>query len=232
MLVRIALFLLIVSLGWTLFTVLRGLEWVALPAMLLGWFCADMVSGIIHMLFDYLPCPKNVGLDTIYFYTGSRESEDYLTLRAAAMAKINPLDRLVYDFKNHHPRPDALGRRAMTAQIGSTITLATLPLALALNVASFLVHLPNELIAFDLTFLIGASFAQYFHGTLHRNNNPPLIHIMRHCGLLMSPQAHQKHHDSLQRDFATNCGWSNPILNPVFRALHRANILTDAGLEP
>src|SRR3546814_15672593 len=55
---------------------------------------------------------------------------------------------------------------------------------------------------------------------------------MRRLGLLMTPEAHQLHHDSLRRDFSTNCGWSNPLLNPVFHWLHNKGYMRDEGLEP
>ena len=55
---------------------------------------------------------------------------------------------------------------------------------------------------------------------------------MRHIGLLMTPAAHQLHHDTLQRDFATNCGWSNRVINALFRALRARGYLEDSGLEP
>ena len=80
--------------------------------------------------------------------------------------------------------------------------------------------------------MIGGTFAQYFHGTLHRQDNPWIINAMRRVGLLMTPEAHQLHHDTLQRDFATNSGWSNALLNPVFRFAYKRGWLQDEGLEP
>ena len=81
-------------------------------------------------------------------------------------------------------------------------------------------------------FLLGGGFAQYFHGTLHRQDNPWFVPVLRRIGLLMTPAAHQLHHDTLQRDFATNCGWSNPVINALFRALRQRGWLDDAGLTP
>ena len=210
----------------------RDVGILTLPALLVGWFLADAVSGLTHMIMDYRPVPAGKGLDQIYFYEGSRESADYLQLRDAAMARIGPLDRLTYDFKNHHPRPDALGRRSIWRQIGSTVIVGALPAALLLNLAWWLFDLPGAVMAGGFSFLLGAAFAQYFHGTLHRDDNPRIVHVMRACRLLMTPAAHQKHHATLQRDFATNCGWSNPVINPIFRAAHRAGYLRDEGLEP
>lgn len=230
--IRVSFYLLALSLAATLAFAAVHTHWLAIPAMLLGWYLADMASGLVHMFMDYHPCPTGRGLDTIYFYEGSREGEEYLRLRREAMARINPFQQLVYDFKNHHPRPDALGRRSMRVQIASTVAVGTLPLSLLVNVACFAGLMPGWLAAGFATLLIGSTFAQYFHGTLHRTENPWAVRTMRRLGLLMTPAAHQLHHDTLKRDFSTNCGWSNPVLNRVFALAYRRGWLRDEGLEP
>lgn len=232
MLMRLAILALIASGLANLGFAARDPSWWMIPAMVAGWYAADMLSGIVHMIMDYHPARLGIGLDRIYFYEGSRESEDYQRLFCAAMTRLNPFERLVYDFKNHHPRPDALGRRTMLRQVGSTIVAGSLPLSILINVACLLLPVPGWLIAGALALLVGGTFAQYFHGTLHREHNPLIINAMRRVGLLMAPSAHQLHHDTLRRDFATNSGWSNALLNPVFALAHRRGWLTDAGLEP
>ena len=207
-------------------------DWSWILAALVGWYLADMASGLVHMLMDYYPCRTGVGLNELYFYEGSRESEDYLALRVRVSRQINAFEKLVYDFKNHHPRPDALGRRPMLVQIGSTILFTSLPLSLALNLLAIAAPTPGWFLAGAITFIIGGSFAQYFHGTLHRDDNPWIIHAMRRAGLLMTPKAHAKHHATLTQDFATNNGWSNPLVNRVFVFATRRGWLTEAGLEP
>jgi hypothetical protein len=203
------------------------------PALLLGWYVADLMSGLIHMIMDYRPCPPGKRLDELFYYEGSRESAEYLALFQARMGAINAFERVVYDFKNHHPRPDALGRRPLWRLIGSTIIVAALPVSLAVNLAIVLrPDMPSWIAAYFVAFLTGGAFAQYFHGSLHRRENPWFINVARSMGLLMTPAAHQLHHDTLQRDFATNCGWSNPVINRLFRALRRRGYLDDAGLEP
>jgi hypothetical protein len=81
-------------------------------------------------------------------------------------------------------------------------------------------------------FIVGGTLAQYFHGTLHRDDNPWIVHGMRRLGLLMTPEAHALHHATLRRDFATNTGWSNPLVNWIFRLAMRRGWLDEAGLEP
>ena len=143
-----------------------------IPALIAGWYLADLVSGLTHMTLDYCPTPAGKRLNELYFYEGSRESDDYLALLKARMAGVGAFDRLVYDFKNHHPRPMALGRRPVWRLIGSTVLLAALPINIALNIAVLLLPVPGWVIAGMLALIVGGAFAQYFHGTLHRDDNP------------------------------------------------------------
>lgn len=207
-------------------------SWWMLPAILVGWYLADMASGLVHMYMDYRPCPTGKGLDALYFYEGSRNSDDYRQRFQQAMKQLNPLERLVYDFKNHHPRPGALGRRDLWRQIGSTLIVATVPGALIVTAIILLRDPAGWLIAGLVSLQIGGTFAQYFHGTLHRERNPWAVRALRKTGLLMQPETHQLHHDTLEQDFSTNCGWSNPLLSPLFRWALRRGLLTRQGLEP
>jgi len=207
-------------------------DWRWIPAAFVAWYAADLLSGLTHMYMDYRPCTPGIGLERVFNFAGSRESEEYLALRDSVMPKLSPFERLVYDFKNHHPRPDALGRRPFLVQIGSTIIFVSLPASLLLNLASFARTMPGWLIFGTVVLLVGGTLAQYFHGTLHRPDNPRIVHAMRRAGLLMTPEAHALHHATLRRDFATNTGWSNPLVNIVFQLATRRGWLTETGLEP
>lgn len=220
------------SLALNLWGSLRDPSLAAVPAALAGWYVADMLSGLIHMIMDYRPCPDGKGLAKIYFYEGRRGMPEYQALFRETMQRINAFERISYDFKNHHPRPDALGRRSVWRLIGSTVIAGALPLSLLGNAAVLLLPVPGWVMAFVTTLLLGGAFAQYFHGTLHRRENPWFVDALRRFGLLMTPAAHQIHHDTLRRDFATNCGWSNPLINRLFASLRARGYLDDAGLEP
>ena len=207
-------------------------EWTWIPAALAGWYLADLMSGLTHMVMDYRPCTPGIGLDQMFHYSGSRESEDYLALRSRVLPRISPFERLVYDFKNHHPRPDALGRRPFLVQIGSTIIFVSLPASAVLSLLALTTPLPGWLTIGAVVFIFGGTLAQYFHGTLHRPDNPLVVRAMRRAGLLMTPEAHALHHATLRQDFATNTGWSNPLVNAIFRLAMRRGWLDEAGLEP
>ncbi|HET7577354.1 MAG TPA: fatty acid desaturase CarF family protein [Sphingomicrobium sp.] len=207
-------------------------DWRWIPAAVAAWYIADLLSGLTHMYMDYRPCTPGIGLDRMFHYSGSRESAEYLALRAEVLPRISPFERLVYDFKNHHPRPEALGRRPFLVQIGSTIIFAALPFSILLNILAFTVGVPGWLMAGLVVLTIGGTCAQYFHGTLHRPDNPWTVRAMRRAGLLMTPQAHALHHETLRRDFATNTGWSNPLVNAIFRTAMHRGWFDEAGLEP
>lgn len=227
----LALCVFFASLGVNAVLALRDASWWIAPAMLAGWYVADAATGLVHMYMDYRPCRPGGGMADLFFYQGSRESADYLELRRTVMRRHGPFERLVFDFKNHHPRPDALGRRGFRTLTESTL-LGALPASLALSAGAATGVIPGWAIAGIATFTLGGALSQYFHATLHRPDPGWAIRLMRRTGLLMTPAAHERHHASLRRDFATNSGWSNALLNPVFRHMHRRGILTDAGLEP
>jgi hypothetical protein len=207
-------------------------DWRWMPAALAGWYVADLMSGLTHMYMDYRPCTPGVGLAQMFHYAGSREGAEYLDLRDQVLPRISPFERLVYDFKNHHPRPEALGRRPFLVQIGSTILFVSLPASVALSLACLAFAVPGWVVFGLVVLMVGGTLAQYFHGTLHREDNPRMVHAMRRIGLLMTPQAHALHHATLRRDFATNTGWSNPLVNIIFRAAIGRGWLSEAGLEP
>jgi hypothetical protein len=207
-------------------------DWRMIPAALAAWFVADLMSGVVHMYMDYRPCVPGVGLAEIYFYQGPRESEDFLALQARVYARINRFERLVYDFKKHHPFPDLLGRHGAWHLMKAPVMFVTLPLSLALNVAGLIRPIPGWMMVGLVVLLIGGSLAQYFHGTLHKTRSPAVIVALRGVGLLMRPRAHAHHHATLTEDFSTVSGWSNPLINLVARALRRRGLLDEAGLEP
>lgn len=232
MIVRAALVLLTVSVlanGAALWA--HADLWI-IPALLVGWALADLVSGLGHMLFDYMPCPKELELDRIYFYQGSRNSDEYKQLKARLMQRAGPFYRIVFDFKTHHPRAGALGRRSFVQLTQGTILYGALPLSLGMNLLSFMSPRPGWLLAMAVAFIVGLALTQYFHSSLHRPDVPAAILLMRRMRLLMTPAAHSMHHDTLRRDFAIINGWTNPLLNPVFDALHRRGVLSDEALEP
>jgi hypothetical protein len=209
-----------------------SLDWRVVPAALVGWYAADLASGLVHMYMDYRPCLPGTGLRELYFWEGSRDSPEFLARQSAVYARISGFERIVYDFKKHHPFPDLLGRHSFWHLMKGPVFLVVLPTSLALNVLFAETAPPAWLIVGTVVCLAGAGMTQAFHGTLHRTAVGPFVGAMRRLGLLMSAQAHKLHHDTLTQDFAVINGWSNPLVNLCASTLLRAGILREEGLDP
>lgn len=222
----------LVSLGFNVWLIGPHFDWRMIPAALAAWYVADLLSGAVHLYMDYRPCRPGVGLADLYFWPGSRESEAFLARQAEVYARISRFERLVYDFKKHHPFPDLLGRHGVWHLMKAPVIFVALPMSLALNAAALSLHPPSWLMVGLVILLAGGALAQYFHGALHKAAAPWPVVLLRKLGLLMSPEAHARHHASLKEDFATVNGWSNPLLNLLAATLRRRGLLDEAGLEP
>jgi len=220
------------SLAFDLLCIGPHLDWRMIPAALIAWYGADLVSGLVHMYMDYRPCIPGTGLKDLYFWQGSRDSPEFHAKQAEVYARISLFERIVYDFKKHHPMPDLLGRHGMLHLMAAPVFLVTLPLSLVLSLVIALTSPPGWGIVGIVVFLLGASMTQGFHGALHAPKVGPGVRLMRGLGLLMKPSAHKYHHDTLDRDFSVINGWSNPVVNFVARSLLRAGVLSAEGLEP
>ena len=229
---RLLFALFFLSLGADLVLIGPHPDWRMLPAALLGWYVADMVSGLVHMYMDYRPCIPGTGVRELYFWEGPRDSPEFRALQAAVYTRISTFERIVYDFKRHHPNPDQLGRNGNFQLMKEPVFLSTLPVSLLLNLVFLLVPTPGWLIVGVVVLILGASMTQVFHATLHRRDVGFVVRAMRRLGLLMSVSAHQLHHDTLRKDFSVISGWSNPAVNLCATLLLRIGALRSEGLEP
>ncbi|MDK9695246.1 MAG: fatty acid desaturase family protein [Siculibacillus sp.] len=206
-------------------------SWTILPGLLLGWVVIDFCSGLVHMLLDFVPMPARMRMDLLYF-ARDRHSPEYRRLREEILGSVGPFWRIAFNFKYHHPRPNALGRRNLRELCADTLFFAALPWSLTLNVVVAVSPPPAWVIAAGVSTVIGALFIQYFHATLHRREPPAFVAAMRRLGLLMTPEAHQRHHDVQDNSFAIIAGWTNPPLDRIFRALVAAGLCRAENLEP
>lgn len=203
-----------------------------IPAALAGWLIADLISGLTHMYMDYRPCVPGTGVKDLYFWSGSRESAEFLALQETVYARIGAFERLVYDFKKHHPMPDLLGRHGLFHLMKAPVFFVTLPMSLFLNLMFAVWTAPAWLIAGSVTVIVGMSLSQYIHGSMHRSDPDLAVKALRAVGLAMRPEAHELHHATLTRDFAVINGWSNPLVNLVASALLERGWINEAGLTP
>jgi hypothetical protein len=209
-----------------------SLDWRVLPAALVGWFLADLVSGLVHMYMDYRPCEPANGLKDLYFWEGPRDSPEFMARQAEVYGKISLFERIVYDFKKHHPFPDLLGRHSFLHLMKGPTFALVLPVSVAMNLVFLAFRPPAWLLVGVAVLLLGASMTQAFHGALHRDDVGLALRLSRRARLVLSRRAHQLHHDTLTQDFAVINGWSNPLVNLCAAILLRLRVLHSDGLEP
>ena len=157
------------SLAFDLALAAGRLDWRIVPAAVVGWCLADLASGLVHMYMDYRPCAPGSGLRELYFWQGSRDSAEFLARQSEVYARISAFERIVYDFKKHHPMPNLLGRHGMLHLMKGPVFLITLSLSLTLNLVFALTSPPAWLLVGAAVMILGASMTQAFHGSLHRS---------------------------------------------------------------
>jgi hypothetical protein len=50
------------------------------------------------------------------------------------------------------------------------------------------------------------------------------IRFLQRCGLFLRPEIHWQHHISFESDFSSVNGWSDPLMNLIYRPLARRKL--------
>ncbi len=207
-------------------------DWRLVVGVLVGWYLADLLSGIVHLYLDYRPSKKGVGLEEIFFWKGPRDSAEFLARQEQVYKHLGPIDLVAYNFKKHHRFPGLLGRHSFWHMMKGPVIYAPLVLSLLTNLAAVFIGMPAWALACLATLTFGTGCMQCFHSTLHKAKSSWPIMVMRRMGLLMQPESHVPHHELPVRDYGLISGWSNPVLNQVANQLRRWGLLSDDNLEP
>ncbi|MDO6682385.1 MULTISPECIES: fatty acid desaturase CarF family protein [unclassified Oceanobacter] len=204
----------------------------AVPVIFLAIYLADLLSGVAHFILDYRRTTPNSGLKELYFYQGSKGSEEYLKQRTAVMKKISPLETIVFDFKVHHLSPGALGRRSFLRLIMPAMYFVTLPATVSLLLLHTLDWIGSLTALFGWTLIGALMLTQYAHSCAHRPKLSLLVRVLQKTRLFMTKEQHQSHHLDLGVDFCILNGWANPVVNRIFRFCRKHGWVFEDGLEP
>ncbi len=115
------------------------------------------------------------------------------------------IGKQVQDFQEHH-----LNQRSMEAfGLVARIWLTTLMSTPALLFAYFC--LP----AFWLTVFVGGVVCQQSHYWAHTRSQLRLVRWLQKLGVLISPEAHAKHHMNFERCYGILNGWSHGLVDLI-----------------
>jgi len=207
--------------------------WYYIPlALLISFYLADFISGMTHFILDYKKTPENIWLEELFRYEDKRSSDDYNEKKKLAFSKMSIMQRIVFNFKLHHPFPSKIGKQSYAHLCSVTIISAAIPL-LILNL---LLEQFYQSFALSL-FLVALSFfsanSQYIHSLVHRKSEiPKPILLLMKRGILISKKKHAIHHATLDRDYCTINGYANSLVNKLSGWLVRKNYFSKDGLEP
>ncbi len=152
--------------------------------MLTGWFLADLLSGVVHCIFD----------------------------RTTWAANWPILGELHRDANDHHADPNAVGRldawqTSWKPALAAVLLLAVAELAMPPLLETWLPWLIVPL-------AIGGALSTRTHVWAHRAENNALVKGLQSYGLILRPQGHARHHaGSHTRGYGALNGWSDPLID-------------------
>ncbi len=206
--------------------------WYYIPlALITSFYLADFISGLTHFILDYKKTPENIGLGELFHYNGPRGSADYNSRKKAAFAQMGIFNRIVFNFKLHHPYPTKIGKQSYAHLCSVTILSSALPI-LFLNFLLQQYFDSFSLALFLITLSFWAANTQYIHSLPHRKTNPKFLAFLMRHHILISKKRHAIHHATLDRDYCTINGYANNIVNALSKYLVKNKYFSKEGLEP
>ena len=160
-----------------------------LPALVLGYLFADLLSGTAHWFCD--------------------------TFFEEDTPIIGPL--VIQPFREHHVHPERITRYRFIEQDTTNFFLLLPLLALALWLGAPRPGVQGVL--FWCCALAGLSAGSFgtnlFHKWAHSRKAPVVVGWLQRSGLILGPERHQRHHRDYSRGFCVTSGWMNPLLDAV-----------------
>ena len=161
--------------------------WLAV-GLVVGYLLADLLSGTVHWFCDSFFAP-----DT---------------------PLIGP--RVIHPFRDHHDHPDAITGYGFLEQDSTNYVVIIPPLLFALraggpDVTSALAVFAHGLL---FAFAVGSLGTNVFHKWAHASSVPPGVRWLQRCGIILSPEAHDLHHNAYTHGYCVTHGWMNVILDP------------------
>jgi TMEM189-like protein len=183
---------------------LPSLDPLALLGLALGFFAADVASGLVHWFCDTYFDPRTPLLGGIF----------------------------IAPFREHHVDPGALARHGFLERNGNNC-LVSVPLLLTAisRLEPGAVTRATEVVAagFFVSVALTLCLTNQIHAWAHGTHAPRPIRALQRAGILITPERHARHHRG-DRAYAVVSGWSNVLLD---RAPARTEILLAAlGAKP
>ncbi len=163
--------------------------WLALPAFLVGYLLADLMSGTAHWFCDTF------------------------------FAEDTPIigQSVIQPFRDHHVHPQRITQYRFVEQDTANFFLMLPPLAIAFWLGAPRPGSIAALVGWCcLLGLAGGSFCtNLFHKWAHVPEPPAAARWLQATGLILDAERHRLHHSDYSRGFCVTSGWMNPLLDAL-----------------
>jgi hypothetical protein len=208
----------------------ENLSLVILAAIvLLGVLAADFFSGVLHMMLDYFPLPRDKRLAELYQLRLGGVTPEYMQLSSEVLPNLSFLQVHAFKAKIHHSFVDSMRHKTYVKTCMDGVAFAAIPLGISTALHFFGVHQYT----IQLPLLVGAVLflnAQFFHAFAHLtpqfgNRVLRLMKILQKLGIANSSRGHVLHHKQVDQKFCMITGWANVVVDPLFKLLINMGVL-------
>ncbi len=163
--------------------------WLVIPAFVLGYVFADVLSGTAHWFCDT-------------FFEEDTPVIGELVIRP---------------FRDHHVHPQRITRYRFIEQDTTNFFLMLPPLAVAFWLGAPQPGSVGALFwcCCLLSLATGLFGTNLFHKWAHERKPPVVVRWLQRSGLILEPGRHQRHHRDYSRGFCVTSGWMNPLLDAL-----------------
>lgn len=219
-----------VAAALALFISFEGFSLLALVAIVaLTIFVADLSSGVIHMILDYFPLPRDKGLAELYRLRLSGVTPEFRRLSAQVLPKLSFFQVHAFRAKIHHSFVHSMRNKTYVKTCIDGVAFAAVPLA----ISAILYAMGNREYIIQTPLILGAVLlinAQFLHAYAHLTPKfgarmLRFMLVLQRFGITNSARGHVLHHKKVDQKFCMITGWANILVDPLFRLLIAAKVL-------
>lgn len=200
--------------------------WLSVVAFFVGGFLTDLISGLFHFSFDYIWPPHTPIMGPISVEFQQHHEEPTLdpsafvsNLTRGAYAAF-PIAIITWAAGNASEANSA-------SFLMSAILMATSLWMLGFHQIHSYAHMGSHLSPDEFNRTVARinqlsskrqqkrEFAKLFDSV----GVPRFIRLLQRSGLFLRPEVHWRHHIAFESDFSSVNGWSDPLMNLVYRRL-------------
>ncbi|MDQ3266168.1 MAG: fatty acid desaturase family protein [Myxococcota bacterium] len=171
----------------------QGGVWFIVIAAAVGFVLSDLVSGLVHWLFDTWGSPRTPVLGKNF----------------------------IIPFRVHHLEPKDITRHGFIATNGHNC-LVSVPVLVGCLFLPSSSGWSAPLTTFLVMMTLGVFATNQFHKWAHLAQPPPMVAALQKAGLILSPSHHEVHHaHPYAKHYCITTGWMNRPLDGIkfFRGL-------------